>query len=293
MPVHAFILVEWNCEIIHLANRLEKENPPPLVARPGARPSWLGGPTAGPASPRPPCAPCARRLEPPPPSPLWAPPVSRPSPQTPLSLPPRLLAHVSLARPRPRSGVALALRGKPLPYPPPFPPLLRPPSPARSALCPARAAPPARRGLAVLPTLARARSRLARSVRGPDAPARRGFPPRQLGPRPRRPCSTRWCARAAPARGAAFPCPLGSRPCPGSPPARPSSLRPWRAALGPRRGCPGAACPARRDHPRPRPSSPPCVAARPLPAQLTVVGANAARSAPLSARGAQRGACAA
>jgi hypothetical protein len=105
-------------------------------SRPSRRPFLPAGGPPRPSRPPPPPCPHARpargRLEPPPP-PWWALPISRSIPK-PLSLPPCAPSRTSPspARPRSRSGATLATRGKPLPSPP----LLRPPSPARSALSP-------------------------------------------------------------------------------------------------------------------------------------------------------------
>jgi hypothetical protein len=206
----------------------------------------LGGPAAGltrwPSSPLPPPPMRAMRaaVRTAAAASLWAPPVSRPFPQTPLSLPtPPHACLLPPARPRSRSGAALAPRGKPLPLhsPPPLPPLLRPPSLACSAPCSARASPPARRGFAVpgargsprpgalsprpgalgphpgaawpAPRLPPPWPRLSPTPRAQPCPARRGRPWRTASPRSR--LLLARCARPAPCAVVAL-CPASSRP---------------------------------------------------------------------------------
>jgi hypothetical protein len=171
--------------------------PPPPRLGPARRPS------RGPSSPLPPMRAVRTVVRTAAAFSLWALPVSRPSPQN-LSLSPRPLAHVSPARPRSRSGAALALRGKPL---------SSPPSPSPVAVSGALGPGPAR-------------------VAQPGL--RRGFP-RPLGPRPRHPCSAWWHARAAPPV-TRFPPPARSPALVPLPAAR---LPPARSVLGP-----GVALPA-------------------------------------------------
>jgi hypothetical protein len=181
------------------------------------------------------------------------------------------------------------LRGKPLPLPspPPLPPLLRPPSPVRSAPCPARVAPPAQRGLAVPPTPARSAAAPAQPPStllprpGPDRRGRGAPGARGSAPRPA------WLSLASP-RPYPDAAVVPSGPAP-APSARPTTERPGLAPACPRGPRP------RRDSSRPRPGSPrrggPRARPRaPLPAQLAAVAcwrsapAAMARSAPARPR---------
>jgi hypothetical protein len=199
------------------------------------RPSQLGGPVAGPARPPPPTRVVRAAVRTAATASLWAPPVSRPFPQTPLS--PCAPSRTSPSPRRPRSSATLAPRGKPLPSPPPHPPHLwpLPRCPDAFGPAPARAAPPARHGLTVPPSPAH--SATVPGARGsPHTGARLPLPGAWLPPPRRGPLPPVCPAPTRPRPGAAaVPPARAARPLPGVALPRPASSLPRRG-----RGAPDA-----------------------------------------------------